>query len=295
MIEVIRNEAILASLQSVRRQYLVGDLKRPQEIKFLRSMDLEIGITRYTQIGTEDPHWHTEATEYQYVLSGWTSYLETDSGEEHEFREGDFYVIFPGTTYAQKAKSGTAILFIKVPSINDKQVISPSEDVVRWLSAPIKTVRRDYFHQDDAPSANSIRPAAAVAVIVEHRVLLVRRTDNAKWSLPGGTLEMNESLPECAVREVREETGLDVHLTDILNTYTDPDVRIAYSDGEVRREFTIVYVGTTSGYEVVLDSESSEYCWFSLDELSGLDVALSQERRLQDLVDYLNNGKKQLT
>lgn len=41
--------------------------------------------------------------------------------------------------------------------------------------------------------------------------------------MPGGTLEMDESLPDCAVREVREECGLEVEISDIVGTYSDPD------------------------------------------------------------------------
>jgi 8-oxo-dGTP pyrophosphatase MutT (NUDIX family) len=59
--------------------------------------------------------------------------------------------------------------------------------------------------------------------------------------MPGGTLDFGESLTGCAIREVLEETGLQIRITGLIGTYTDPHILIGYSDGEVRQEFTFVY------------------------------------------------------
>ena len=102
--------------------------------------------------------------------------------------------------------------------------------------------RRDYFYDAEAPKPNSIRPAAAVALFDSRgNILLLRRKDNDKWTMPGGTLDFGESLTDCAIREVHEETGLQIRITGLIGTYTDPHILIAYSDGEVRQEFTFVY------------------------------------------------------
>ena len=64
--------------------------------------------------------------------------------------------------------------------------------------------RRDYFYDTKAPKPNSIKPAAAVALSDgDGRILLLRRKDNDKWTMPGGTLDFGESFVQCAVREVR--------------------------------------------------------------------------------------------
>lgn len=186
-------------------------------------------------------------------------------------------------------------MFIKTPSINDKQIVEISEDQEKWLSEKMKTVRTDYFYRDDAPEANSIKPAAAVAIINDRKeLLMLHRKDNKKWTMPGGTMEFGESMTDCALREVKEESGLNVEIKDIIGTYTDPNIRVGYSDGEVRQEFTIVYYGEVQGYDVKLDEESNNYVWVSFDQVLELPLADSQRRRLIDVMAYLENGKKAL-
>ncbi len=290
----IGKKDIASSLEGVRRQYLVGDLKIPQKLNHIKKNDVEIGITNYSKYTTEDAHYHTDAVEYQYMISGWTKYMDVNTGEEYEFKAGDFYCIENGTAYAQKARAGTTILFMKVPSVNDKHVVELSDLVKEWYEEGLKGKRKDYAHLPEMPEANSIRPAAAVAIVNDNRILMLKRTDNSKWTLPGGTLELNESLIDCAVREVKEEAGINVVVKDIIGTYTDPNIRIEYSDGEVRREFTIVYYGEVNTTTIEIDNESKEYKWISIDEVQMYPMADSQKRRLRDVVEYITTGKKNM-
>ena len=101
---------------------------------------------------------------------------------------------------------------------------------------------------------------------------MLLRIDNKKWTRPGGTLEFAESMTECALREVKEESGLDVIIKDIIGTYTDPNIRVAYSDGEVRQECTLVYYGEAQNYDVSLDDKSSQFQWVPLDEVIELPL-----------------------
>ena len=99
---------------------MVGDLQKPQTLKHVPSSLIEIGITRYeNEAKLEAPYKHKQAFEFQYVTTGLTAYLDLGTGAEHVFGKGDFYVIEPGVTYAQKSAAGTEILFIKVPPGND--------------------------------------------------------------------------------------------------------------------------------------------------------------------------------
>src|SRR5215469_1683850 len=151
----------------------------------------------------------------------------------------------------------------------------------------IAMARRDYFYDPEAPKPNSIRPAAAVALFdSDGNILLLRRKDNDKWTMPGGTLDFGESLTDCAIREVREETGLEIRITGLIGTYTDPHVWIAYTDGEVRQEFTFVYVAEIQSGELKIDDESKEAASVPLSSAVELPLVQSQRRRLKDVKEY---------
>lgn len=283
------------ALSDSTRQYLVGNLQRPQALPNIPSDRIEVGITRYAKSAVEQPHSHTQAFEFQYMIKGYTTYLDVNTGEEFTFSKGDFYVIEPGVVYGQKSKADTEILFFKVPPGNDKVPLPVDEIIACWLTTPITSRRTDYFHNPHAPRPNSLVPAAAVAVTDDkNRVLLVRRRDNEKWTLPGGTLEYGESMMECALREVKEETGYEVEIDRLIGTYTDPGILVAYSDGEVRQEFTLVYHGRIVRGEMMIDHESSEAGWFGIDEAVELPLADSQKQRILDVRDHLKDGSIRL-
>src|ERR671925_234126 len=104
--------------------------------------------------------------------------------------------------------------------------------------------KKDYFDDPHAPPANSL--VVAVAVLVrddEGRLLMIQRSDNQLWALPGGAQDIGETTREAAIREVHEETGISIEITGISGIYADPRHVIAYDDGEVRQEFSIVFHG----------------------------------------------------
>src|SRR4029453_2402434 len=92
--------------------------------------------------------------------------------------------------------------------------------------------RIDYLNDPNAPVPNSIVPAASAVVTNDAgELLLQRRSDNDLWALPGGTMDVGERIAETVVREVREETGLDVEVTGIVGVYSDPGHVTAYFAG----------------------------------------------------------------
>jgi ADP-ribose pyrophosphatase YjhB (NUDIX family)/quercetin dioxygenase-like cupin family protein len=284
--------AIQESLQAVTRQYLVGQLSRPQKLAYIEDTDLEIGITRYERADVEAPHWHQRAKEYQYVLSGLTEYRDLGTGESHRYATGDFYVIYPGTIYAQRSKRDTAILFIKFPPGNDKVNVDTDELTADWMRKALRVERLDLKAGSTTPRPNSLRPAVAVAVVNENRdILLVQRADSGKWSMPGGVLELNEDIEGCAIREVKEETGLEIKVEGLVGTYTNPDVLIAYSDREIRREFTIVVAARAEVGELAADSESTKVAWVQLEQALDLPMAPSQQRRITDYLEFEKTGR----
>lgn len=143
--------------------------------------------------------------------------------------------------------------------------------------------RRDYYDDPDAPEANSLVPAASAVVIDdEGRIVLQRRRDNEMWVLPGGVMELGESVAECAIRETREETGLDVEVTGIVGIYSDPKHVFAYDDGEVRQEFSICVLAQVRGGTIQVSDESHEVQAFDAHEIEDLPMVPSIRLRVTD-------------
>jgi ADP-ribose pyrophosphatase YjhB (NUDIX family) len=83
--------------------------------------------------------------------------------------------------------------------------------------------RIDYYDSPEGPRANSLVPAVNVVVVNDaSEILLIRRTDNGKWALPGGAIDLGESVAQAAVRETLEESGIECAITGIVGIYSDP-------------------------------------------------------------------------
>jgi ADP-ribose pyrophosphatase YjhB (NUDIX family) len=146
--------------------------------------------------------------------------------------------------------------------------------------------RTDYYHDPDAPAANSLAPGGSALVVDDAgRILLQRRADSGNWSLPGGTMDIGETLGGAVVRETREETGLDVELTGILGVYTDPGHVIAYEDGEVRQEFVVVFTARAVGGELAISDESTDVRYIDPAELDALPMHESVRLRIRHHLD----------
>jgi ADP-ribose pyrophosphatase YjhB (NUDIX family) len=143
--------------------------------------------------------------------------------------------------------------------------------------------RIDYFDDPDAPAATSVVPSANVVVVNEvGEILLIHRTDNDNWALPGGAMDLGESLTDTAVRETAEETGVEVEVTGLVGIFTDPRHVILYtSDGEVRQEFSVVYTARQVGGEPTPSAESSEVHWVEPAAIGSLPMHRSMRMRIE--------------
>lgn len=153
--------------------------------------------------------------------------------------------------------------------------------------------RTDYYRDPNAPAANSLVPAAGIlAVDDDGRLLLQRRRDTGQWAIPMGRMELGETPTQCAVRETREETGVEVEPTGLLGIYSDPDYVVAYdSDGEVRQEFEITLIGVPVTGTPTVNDEASDVRWIRPEELAGYDI---HPRMRQQLGDYLAGVRAQV-
>jgi ADP-ribose pyrophosphatase YjhB (NUDIX family) len=148
--------------------------------------------------------------------------------------------------------------------------------------------RIDYHHDPSAPAANSIVPSVNIAVTNEAgEILLVRRSDNDNWALPGGGVDIGESLAEAGVRETREETGIECEITGLSGIYTDPGHVILYtSNGEVRQEFSIVLTARATGGRPSPSSETSEVRWVTLDQAGNYPMDSSMRLRVGHYAEH---------
>jgi 8-oxo-dGTP pyrophosphatase MutT (NUDIX family) len=142
--------------------------------------------------------------------------------------------------------------------------------------------RTDHYHDPNAPKATNIVVAVTAFVQDEHgQLLMIRRTDNDLYSIPGGAQDVGETIGQTVIREVKEETGIDVEPVDVIGIYSDPDHVISYTDGEVRQQFSICFRAQPTGGELRTSNESSEVHWIGRDELETLNVHPSIRLRIE--------------
>jgi 8-oxo-dGTP diphosphatase len=122
--------------------------------------------------------------------------------------------------------------------------------------------------------------AVNVAVIQEEKILLTKREDFEVWCLPSGGVEEGESLAEAAIRETKEETGVDVELTRLVGVYSRlggmPDVH------------AILFAGKPVGGEIKTQpGETIEVAYFSLEELPQ-EIVFGHKKRIIDALKGIN-------
>src|SRR5580700_8785501 len=142
--------------------------------------------------------------------------------------------------------------------------------------------RIDYYDDPAAPKANSLVPSVHVVVVNDAgEILMIRRSDNDNWAVPGGAIDLGESITQAAVRETREETGIECEITGLVGIYTDPKHVILYtSNGEVRQEFSILLTAVATGGQPTPSSESSDVRWVKVGELAEYGMDRSMRLRI---------------
>lgn len=127
---------------------------------------------------------------------------------------------------------------------------------------------------------------AAVAVIIlneENQVLLQKRLDVRLWGIPSGHIEVGETVSEAAIREVKEETNLDIKIKKLIGVYSDPTSQVfEYPNGQVVHFITTCFLAEIIGGELKCNSnESLDIKFFSEDNLPS-DLLKMHPRWLKD-------------
>src|SRR5690606_4430322 len=102
---------------------------------------------------------------------------------------------------------------------------------------------------------------AGVAVIIlskENQVLLQKRSDVGLWGIPSGHIEIGETVSEAAIREVKEETNLDISIKKLIGVYSDPHSQVfEYPNGKVVHFITTCFLAGITGGELKYHSDES--------------------------------------
>ncbi len=148
----------------------------------------------------------------------------------------------------------------------------------------MSTRRIDYYDDPEAPTANSLVPSVNVVVANDAgELLMIRRTDNDNWAVPGGAIDLGELVVQAAVRETREESGIECEITGLVGIYSDPKHVLLYmSNGEVRQEFSIVLTARPLSGQPTPSSETSEVRWVLLSEVLEYTMDRSMRMRISD-------------
>jgi 8-oxo-dGTP pyrophosphatase MutT (NUDIX family) len=135
-----------------------------------------------------------------------------------------------------------------------------------------------------------IRLGCSGAIFDEHRrILLTKRADNGQWCMPGGGMDSGESAAEACEREVWEETGLRVRVKRLVGVYSYPDQLAIYADGNKAQIVALHFEVEITGGTLGLSNETTEFGYFSLDEIETLDMFGRHKVRI---VDTLANQKE---
>jgi 8-oxo-dGTP diphosphatase len=125
------------------------------------------------------------------------------------------------------------------------------------------------------------------AVIVQNRsVLLVKRGQaplKNRWSLPGGMVELGESVREAAAREVREETGLHVEVGQLLGVF---DRVLRDNAGRIQYHYVLVdFLCRIASGELKAAGDALDARWFTRGELTALELAADTLKLIEDAMD----------
>ena len=117
--------------------------------------------------------------------------------------------------------------------------------------------------EPDSARALGVRPSVS-AVIFDRRgrLLLQQRSDGGPWGLPGGSVEIGESVREAVIREVREETGLRVRARRLVGVYSEPRLQVVrYPDGNVWHYVSLCFECAVQGGALTTCDETLALAW----------------------------------
>lgn len=114
------------------------------------------------------------------------------------------------------------------------------------------------------------------------KVLLIQRTDDGKWAVPGGGMAAGESFSEACEREVFEETGLKVRVKRLLSIYTSPHRLLTYPDGNKWQAVNLHFEAEIVDGNLMVNEEARSFGFFSFADMDSLDMHGMDRMRVRD-------------
>lgn len=144
----------------------------------------------------------------------------------------------------------------------------------------IKEIRKYIGHSP------MLSAGATIVVLKDNKILLNLRSDTNTWGIPGGAIELGETLEETAARELKEETNLESEKFTLLNVFSGKDFYFKYPNQDELYSVVALYIadGVTGDLKIT-DNESFELKYFGKDELPVL------ESRAEIIMNWLINNK----
>jgi len=127
---------------------------------------------------------------------------------------------------------------------------------------------------------SAVTSVSVVEVTNQAGELLVHKTDNELWALPGGGMDVGEYIADAAVRGTKEETGMDIEVTGLVGLYTNPGHVMAYDDGEVRQQCSACFTSRLLGGQLTTSSETKEVRFVPVAQLDILRIHPSMRMRI---------------
>ena len=124
--------------------------------------------------------------------------------------------------------------------------------------------------------------SAFVFDLNREKVLLMQRSDDGKWAVPGGAMMAGESLSEACERETLEETGLKIKVNRLLSVYTSPHRLLTYPDGNKWQPVNLHFEAEIISGELTLSEEATAFGFFSLLETESLEMHGMDRMRVGD-------------
>lgn len=132
----------------------------------------------------------------------------------------------------------------------------------------------------------TIRLGCSAAIFDEQgRIFLTRRADNGQWCLPSGGMEPGESVSESCEREIWEESSLRVRVKRLVGVYSHPDQLVIYADGNKAHIVALHFEAELVGGEPALSNETTEFGYFTIEELEGMEFFVRHKERILDTLE----------